>query len=59
MSAHTPETIAPNEPAPPVARQPQAQPFSAPVPLTPQDLVPHLRDLARSLRERAADHRSR
>ncbi|WP_306369966.1 hypothetical protein [Nocardiopsis sp. CC223A] len=53
MSPHTPETIAPHEPAP---TGPAAPP--GPAPLTPQDLVPHLRDLARSLRERAADHRS-
>lgn len=53
MSPHTSETIAPYEPAP---AGPTAPP--EPAPLTPQDLVPHLRDLARSLRERAADHRS-
>ncbi|MEU0493376.1 hypothetical protein ABZ249_29465 [Nocardiopsis sp. NPDC006139] len=50
MSPHTSETITQHEPAPTAPPEP--------APLTPQELVPHLRDLARSLRERAADRRS-
>ncbi|MDT0330363.1 hypothetical protein [Nocardiopsis lambiniae] len=52
MSPHTSGTTAPRDHAPTTPTAPRD-----PTPPTPQDLVPHLRGLARSLRERAAAER--
>ncbi|NKZ01184.1 hypothetical protein [Nocardiopsis alborubida] len=53
MAPHTPETIAPpgGDTSVPAA--------VSGAPLTPQDLVPHLRGLARALRDRGADRAGR
>ena len=53
MPPHTSQATASYEPAP-VGPAPPPEPAA----LTPQDLVPHLHDLARSLREQAAKRRS-
>ncbi len=48
MTRHVPEPAAPTRPA-------TAPAPTVPAPLTAQDLVPHLRGLARALRESRAD----
>ncbi len=54
MAPHTPETLTPP------GRDTSSVPAAASgAPLTPQDLVPHLRGLARALRDRGADRAGR
>jgi hypothetical protein len=52
MAPYTPETTAPP------GRDPSVPAVSG-APLTPQDLVPHLRGLARALRDRGSDRAGR
>ncbi|WP_017573001.1 hypothetical protein [Nocardiopsis halotolerans] len=54
MAPHTPETIAPRRRDPSVPTAADEAP-----PLTPQDLVPHLRGLAHALRGGGADQAAR
>ncbi|MEV6821353.1 hypothetical protein [Nocardiopsis sp. HUAS JQ3] len=53
MAPHTSETIAPP------GRDASVPAAASGAPLTPQDLVPHLRGLARALRDRGADRAGR
>ncbi|ADH68400.1 MULTISPECIES: hypothetical protein [Nocardiopsis] len=52
MAPHTSETIAP-------PGRETSVPAANGAPLTPHDLVPHLRGLARALRDRGADRAGR
>ncbi|MEU1900438.1 hypothetical protein ABZ512_18840 [Nocardiopsis dassonvillei] len=53
MAPHTSETIAPP------GRDTSVPAAASGAPLTPHDLVPHLRGLARALRDRGADRAGR
>ncbi|WP_047871948.1 hypothetical protein [Nocardiopsis sp. RV163] len=53
MTPHTSETTAPP------GRDASVPAAASGAPLTPQDLVPHLRGLARDLRDRGADRAGR